>query len=153
MYLSSRLREGEELPVWELQSFITMGKDFYKILGIERNATNEEVKKGYRRMALRYHPDKNDHPQAEEQFKEVVAAFEVLSNKEKRELYDQFGEEGLRCEDEPDPATFGQPTSDMVPFMCAVGGTVLFAFAAFKTFQFFTRKKEPDSNTDGSSSD
>lgn len=130
-----------------------MGKDYYKILGIEQNATNEEVKKGYRRMALRYHPDKNDHPQAEEQFKEVVAAFEVLSNKEKREIYDQFGEEGLRCEDGPDPATFAQPTSDMVPFMCAVGGTVLFAFAAYKTFQFFTRKKEPASNTDGSSSD
>ncbi|XP_017102506.1 dnaJ protein homolog 1 [Drosophila bipectinata] len=130
-----------------------MGKDYYKILGLERNATNEEIKKGYRRMALRYHPDKNDHPQAEEQFKEVVAAFEVLSDKEKREIYDQFGEEGLRCGDEQNAATFGQPTSDMVPFMCAVGGTVLFAFAAYKTFQFFTRKKEPASNTDGSSSD
>ncbi|KAH8314823.1 hypothetical protein KR074_000637 [Drosophila pseudoananassae] len=130
-----------------------MGKDYYKILGLERNATNDEIKKGYRRMALRYHPDKNDHPQAEEQFKEVVAAFEVLSDKEKREIYDQFGEEGLRCGDEQNSATFAQPTSDMVPFMCAVGGTVLFAFAAYKTFQFFTRKKEPASNTDGSSSD
>ncbi|XP_052848157.1 dnaJ homolog subfamily B member 4 [Drosophila gunungcola] len=128
-----------------------MGKDYYKILGIERNATSEDVKKGYRRMALRYHPDKNDHPQAEEQFKEVVAAFEVLSDKEKREIYDQFGEDGLRCDDEP--ATFAQPTSDMLPFMCAVGGTVLFAFAAYKTFQFFTRKKEPAANSDGSSSD
>jgi len=77
-----------------------MGKDYYKILGIERNASSEDVKKGYRRMALRYHPDKNDHPQAEEQFKEVVAAFEVLSDKEKRHIYDQFGEEGLRIGDE-----------------------------------------------------
>lgn len=128
-----------------------MGKDYYKILGIERNASSEDVKKGYRRMALRYHPDKNDHPQAEEQFKEVVAAFEVLSDKEKREIYDQFGEEGLRCGDEA--TTFAQPTSDMLPFMCAVGGTVLFAFAAYKTFQFFTRKKEPAANHDGSSSE
>ncbi|KAH8364580.1 hypothetical protein KR084_008472 [Drosophila pseudotakahashii] len=128
-----------------------MGKDYYKILGIERNASGDEVKKGYRRMALRYHPDKNDHPQAEEQFKEVVAAFEVLSDKEKRQIYDQFGEEGLRIDDEP--ATFAQPTSDMLPFMCAVGGTVLFAFAAYKTFQFFTRKKEPATNRDGSGSD
>ncbi|XP_016997462.2 dnaJ homolog subfamily B member 4 [Drosophila takahashii] len=128
-----------------------MGKDYYKILGIERNASGEDVKKGYRRMALRYHPDKNDHPQAEEQFKEVVAAFEVLSDKEKRQIYDQFGEEGLRIGDEP--TTFAQPTSDMLPFMCAVGGTVLFAFAAYKTFQFFTRKKEPATNSDGSGSD
>ncbi|KAH8270484.1 hypothetical protein KR018_010629 [Drosophila ironensis] len=128
-----------------------MGRDFYRILGIERNATAEEVKRGYRRMALKYHPDKNDHPQAEEQFKEVVAAFEVLSDKEKREVYDQLGEEGLRCGD--GPATFDPPTSDMVPFMCAVGGTVLFAYAAFKTFQFFTRKKETVPHGDGSSSD
>ncbi|XP_017072341.1 dnaJ homolog subfamily B member 4 [Drosophila eugracilis] len=128
-----------------------MGKDYYKILGIERNASNEDVKKGYRRMALRYHPDKNDHPQAEAQFKEVVAAFEVLSDKEKRQIYDQFGEEGLKYGDEP--ATFAQPTSDMLPFMCAVGGTVLFAFAAYKTFQFFSRKKEPATNNEGSSSD
>lgn len=117
-----------------------MGKDYYKILGIERNASSEDVKKGYRRMALRYHPDKNDHPQAEEQFREVVAAFEVLFDKEKREIYDQHGEEGLKCDDEP-AATFAQPTPDMLPFMCAVGGTVLFAFAAYKTFQFFNRKK------------
>ncbi|XP_016959467.1 dnaJ homolog subfamily B member 4 [Drosophila biarmipes] len=128
-----------------------MGKDYYKILGIERNASSDDVKKGYRRMALRYHPDKNDHPQAEEHFKEVVAAFEVLSDKEKRQIYDQFGEEGLRIGNEP--ATFAQPTSDMLPFMCAVGGTVLFAFAAYKTFQFFTRKKEPAANSDGSTSD
>ncbi|XP_039487282.1 dnaJ protein homolog 1-like [Drosophila santomea] len=127
-----------------------MGKDYYKILGIDRNASSEDVKKGYRRMALRYHPDKNDHPQAEEQFREVVAAFEVLSNKEKREIYDQYGEDGLKCDD--DPATFAQPTSDMIPFMCAVGGTVLFAFAAYKTFQFFNRKKKASDN-DGSSSD
>ncbi|XP_043651048.1 dnaJ homolog subfamily B member 4-like [Drosophila teissieri] len=85
-----------------------MGKDYYMILGIKRNASSEDVKKGYRRMALRYHPDKNDHPQVEEQFREVVAAFEVLSDKEKREIYDQYGEEDLKCDDEP--ATFAQPT-------------------------------------------
>ncbi|XP_034121886.1 dnaJ protein homolog 1-like [Drosophila guanche] len=127
-----------------------MGKDYYQILGINRNATKEEIKKGYRRMALKYHPDKNDHPQAEAQFQEVAAAFEVLSNKEKRDIYDQYGEEGLKCGDEPQ--TFAQPTPDMVPFMCAVGGTVLFAFAAYKTFQFFSKKKNPNVDKDESSS-
>ncbi|BFF96905.1 dnaJ protein homolog 1-like [Drosophila madeirensis] len=128
-----------------------MGKNYYQILGINRNATKEEIKKSYRRMALKYHPDKNDHPQAEAQFQEVAAAFEVLSNKEKRDIYDQYGEEGLKCGDEPQ--TFAQPTPDMVPFMCAVGGTVLFAFAAYKTFQFFSKKKNPNVDKDESSSD
>jgi len=73
-----------------------MGKDYYNILGVERNATEEEIKKGYRKMALKYHPDKNKDPGAEEKFKEVSEAYEVLSNKEKRAVFDRFGSEGLR---------------------------------------------------------
>ncbi|KAH8421330.1 hypothetical protein KR009_001981 [Drosophila setifemur] len=73
-----------------------MAKDFYRILGIGRGAGDEEIKKAYRKLALRYHPDKNKHSQAEERFKEVAEAYEVLSDKRKRDLYDQFGEEGLR---------------------------------------------------------
>lgn len=74
-----------------------MGKDYYKILGVERNATESDLKKAYRRMALKYHPDKNKSPGAEEKFKDVAEALEVLSDKDKRAVYDKFGEEGLKA--------------------------------------------------------
>lgn len=73
-----------------------MGKDYYKILGISKGANEDEIKKAYRKMALKYHPDKNKSPDAEEKFKEIAEAFEVLSDKQKREIYDQYGEEGLK---------------------------------------------------------
>lgn len=79
-----------------------MGKDYYKMLGIARNASEDEIKKAYRRLALKYHPDKNKAPGAEERFKEVAEAYEVLSDKRKRDIYDQLGEEGLKvkvCDD------------------------------------------------------
>lgn len=73
-----------------------MGKDFYKILGIAKGASDDDIKKAYRKLALKYHPDKNKTPGAEERFKEVAEAYEVLSDKKKRDVYDKFGEEGLR---------------------------------------------------------
>ncbi|XP_022915199.1 dnaJ protein homolog 1 [Onthophagus taurus] len=73
-----------------------MGKDYYKILGISKNATDDDIKKAYRKLALKYHPDKNKAPGAEEHFKEVAEAYEVLSDKKKRDIYDQHGEEGLK---------------------------------------------------------
>ncbi len=73
-----------------------MGKDYYKILGISKGATDDEIKKAYRKLALKYHPDKNKAPTAEEQFKLVAEAYEVLSDKKKRDIYDQYGEEGLK---------------------------------------------------------
>lgn len=72
-----------------------MGKDFYKILGIAKGASDDEIKKAYRKLALKYHPDKNKSAGAEERFKEIAEAYEVLSDKKKRDIYDQFGEEGL----------------------------------------------------------
>lgn len=71
-----------------------MGKDYYKILGVAKSATLDEIKTAYRKMALQYHPDKNKSPGAEEKFKEVAEAYEVLSNDDKRKTYDRFGEEG-----------------------------------------------------------
>ena len=71
-------------------------KDYYEILGVKRSASPEEVRKAYRRVALKYHPDKNPgNPAAEEKFKEAAEAYEVLSNAEKRQQYDQFGHEGV----------------------------------------------------------
>jgi len=73
-----------------------MGKDYYKILGVPRAASENEIKKAYKKMALKYHPDKNNSPGAEEKFKDIAEAYEVLSNKEKREIFDRYGEEGLK---------------------------------------------------------
>ena len=73
-----------------------MGKDYYKILGLSRGASEEDIKKAYRKMALKYHPDKNKTAGAEEKFKEIAEAYEVLSDPKKRGVYDQYGEEGLK---------------------------------------------------------
>ncbi|XP_053201541.1 dnaJ homolog subfamily B member 4-like [Panonychus citri] len=72
------------------------GKDYYKTLGLSKNATEEEVKKAYKKLALKFHPDKNKSPGAEEKFKEIAEAYDVLSDKEKRQVYDMCGEEGLK---------------------------------------------------------
>lgn len=73
-----------------------MGKDYYSILGISKGASDDEIKKAYRKLALKYHPDKNKAKSAEEKFKEVAEAYEVLSDKKKRDIYDKFGEDGLK---------------------------------------------------------
>lgn len=72
-------------------------RDYYEVLGVSKNASIDEIKRAYRRMAIKYHPDKNpDDKQAEVKFKECAEAYEVLSDPEKRRRYDQFGHEGLR---------------------------------------------------------
>lgn len=68
-----------------------MAKDYYKILGVDRKADEKEIKKAFRKLAREYHPDVNKGPQAEAKFKEMNEAYQVLSDKEKRTLYDQFG--------------------------------------------------------------
>lgn len=71
-------------------------RDYYEVLGVERNASESDIKKAYRKMALKYHPDKNpDNEEAEDKFKEAAEAYEVLSNNEKRQRYDQFGHAGV----------------------------------------------------------
>lgn len=71
-------------------------RDYYDVLGVSKEATAEELKKAYRKLALKYHPDKNpDDEEAEEKFKEAAEAYEVLSNAEKRSRYDQFGHRGM----------------------------------------------------------
>ncbi len=74
--------------------------DYYEILGVDRKATKEEIKKAYRKLALQYHPDRNPgNKEAEEQFKLAAEAYEVLGDDEKRRRYDQFGHEGMRGTD------------------------------------------------------
>ncbi|CAL5442486.1 unnamed protein product [Camellia sinensis] len=72
--------------------------DYYTTLNLSRNASLQEIKTSYRKLARKYHPDMNKGPGAEEKFKEISAAYEVLSDDEKRSLYDRFGEAGLRGE-------------------------------------------------------
>ncbi|XP_069482915.1 dnaJ homolog subfamily B member 5 isoform X1 [Ambystoma mexicanum] len=78
------------------EHLVDMGKDYYKILGIPNGANEDEIKKAYRKMALKYHPDKNKDSNAEDKFKEIAEAYDVLSDPKKRAVYDQYGEEGLK---------------------------------------------------------
>ena len=72
-------------------------QDYYEILGVSKESTKEEIKKSYRKLALKYHPDRNpDNKAAEEKFKEAAEAYEVLSNVEKKKKYDQFGHAGMQ---------------------------------------------------------
>lgn len=73
-----------------------MEKDYYKILGVSKTASPEEMKKAYRKLAIEFHPDKNKSKEAEGKFKEINEAYEVLSNSQKRQQYDQFGSAGAQ---------------------------------------------------------
>lgn len=70
-------------------------RDYYEVLGVAREATPEEIKRAYRQAALKYHPDRNREPGAEQSFKEAAEAYEILSDSEKRARYDRYGHEGL----------------------------------------------------------
>ncbi len=71
-------------------------RDYYEVLGVSKSADAKEVKRAYRKLAVKYHPDKNPNDKAaEEKFKEAAEAYDVLSNSEKKQRYDQFGHAGM----------------------------------------------------------
>lgn len=83
-----------------------MKKDFYETLGVSKNASKDEIKSAYRKAALKFHPDRNKAPDAEEKFKEINEAYEVLSNDQKKSAYDQFGHAAF----DPNSGPFGGRT-------------------------------------------
>lgn len=76
------------------------GKDYYKILSVSKTATAAEIKKAYRKLSLKYHPDKNPAPDAAQKFAELSVAYDVLSDKEKREAYNRGGEEAVKQQEQ-----------------------------------------------------
>ena len=70
-------------------------RDYYEILGVNKNSSIEEIKKKFRKLALEFHPDRNKAPDASEKFKEINEAYQVLVDPEKKKIYDQFGHSGL----------------------------------------------------------
>jgi DnaJ-related protein SCJ1 len=80
-----------------LATVVLCGKDYYQILGLKRDASTKEIKKAYRDLSLKWHPDKHaGNKEAEQKFMEISQAYEILSDENKRRTYDQFGEEGLK---------------------------------------------------------
>ena len=81
-------------------------RDYYDVLGVDRNAKEDELKKAYRKLAMKHHPDRNpDDSSASEKFKEATEAYEILSDSSKRSAYDQFGHQGV------DPSGFASGRS------------------------------------------
>lgn len=107
-----------------------MSTDYYQTLGVSRSATADEIKKAYRKLAMKYHPDRNAGDKAaEEKFKTAAEAYEVLGDQEKRNIYDQFGAEGLRNSGYSGPgnfedifSSFGDIFGDLFGFGGAGGG-------------------------------
>jgi len=106
-----------------------MGKDFYGILGLKKGASETEIKKAYRKLALKYHPDRNKEKGAEEKFKEISYAYEILSDPEKKKRYDQFGEAGINPNASAGPGGAGGPQFDFSSFQNGNG-----SFRQFHSF-------------------
>jgi molecular chaperone DnaJ len=100
----------------------TTPRDYYDVLGVSKDADAAEIKKAFRRLARTHHPDVNDSPEAEAEFKEIAAAYEVLSDDSRRATYDRFGHEGLRSSGgEPDFSGFGDFSSIFQAFFDQAG--------------------------------
>jgi len=97
--------------------------DYYQVLGVSSDASPDEIKKAYRKLAIKYHPDKNrDNPEAEKKFKEVSEAYEVLSDEKKRNIYNQYGADALKGGAAESPGGFSSMEEALRTFMGAFGG-------------------------------
>ena len=108
-------------------------RDYYEVLGVSKNATADELKKAYRKLALQYHPDRNPgDKEAEEKFKEAAEAYDVLSNPDKKARYDQFGHAGV-------DGAYGQGGMDMNDIFSQFGSIFgdLFGGGGFRGFSGF----------------
>eukprot|EP00270_Netrium_digitus_P003163 TRINITY_DN1357_c0_g1_i4.p1 TRINITY_DN1357_c0_g1~~TRINITY_DN1357_c0_g1_i4.p1 ORF type:complete len:462 (+),score=107.12 TRINITY_DN1357_c0_g1_i4:44-1387(+) len=94
--LASSLRERKCRRSRQRGVSVYADSDYYSVLGVGKGADKSEIKSAYRRLARQYHPDVNKEPEAERKFKEISSAYEVLSDDEKRSIYDRFGEAGLK---------------------------------------------------------
>ncbi len=110
----------------------TQKRDYYEVLGVARDAAPDAIKKAYRRLALQFHPDKNPgDKEAEAKFKEVAEAYEVLSDKDKRERYDRFGFEGLKGVPISDFSSFEQIFDAFGDIFGGAGGGIFDEFFGF----------------------
>ena len=94
--------------------YVQAGRNFYKILGINKNATPKDIKKAFRKLSVKYHPDKNPDEDTSEKYKDISEAYEVLSDPDKRRVYDRSGEDGVN--------KMGQQGGGMNPFDMFFGG-------------------------------
>lgn len=79
---------------------VLAGTDYYKLLGVSRSASGADIKKAYRKLSLKYHPDKNPSPEAATKFAEISNAYDVLSDDEKREAYNRGGEDAVKQQEQ-----------------------------------------------------
>ncbi|KAJ7707499.1 hypothetical protein B0H17DRAFT_1032893 [Mycena rosella] len=108
-----------------------MGTDYYKLLGVDKSAGEAEIKSAYKKMALKWHPDRNNgSEESSKKFKEISEAFEVLSDSDKRAVYDQFGEEGLKGGGPPPGQGAGPGFSGFSGFPGGGGGGTTFTFTS-----------------------
>ncbi|PZW01431.1 molecular chaperone DnaJ [Metamycoplasma auris] len=121
-------------------------RDYYEVLGINKNATEKEIKTAYRKLAMQYHPDRNKAPDAEEKFKEISEAYEILSDSQKRAKYDKFGHGAF----DPNSYSFGDSedifSSFFQSFNSSFSGGSFFddIFGSFGGFETETNKRGQD---------
>ena len=120
-----------------------MGKrDYYEVLGVSKEATKEEIKKAYRKQALKFHPDKNPgDKKSEENFKEAAEAYEVLSNEEKKARYDRYGHAGLGGNGSGNFSGSGMTMDDIFSSFGDIFGDAFGGFGGFGGGRTRRRKK------------